>query len=319
MKQPSPLARFFARRFPALFLLFMILPFSVLAQSSDEPARYILGNINLSLDTDVLEDGSQIDFSLGYRYTRSSEGEIRLRYIKESYNDDLAESLMANDERTFEVFLLPFRYYFFNNSTVSFNAAAGLYYDYNALTQHGYFNWDSSLNVQRNDFSMHIAGPLAETGLRLRTSPVDLRLNVGVVPIFYLRRNQSMQIKPLMGSEYFDHSQDTSGSPYFFGELSGVFFKYVSLSLLYEFARINYDVINININNDTQEKKWITPEEELIVQSFKIEASLLLPLSGGLHFQVGYGHSFDFIALNSSRPVDENMHYLIIGTKKVAF
>jgi hypothetical protein len=299
----------------------MIFPFLAFAQSFDEPVEYILGNINFSLDTDVLKDGSQIDFSLGYRYTPSTEGEIRLRYIKESYNDDLydlQESLTANDEGTFEVFLLPFRYHFFNDSTLSFNVVAGLYYDYNTLNQHGYFNMpdlgNDSLNIYRNDFSMHILGPLVEAGLRLRAQPVDIKLKAGIVPIFYLRRDQSVQMKPYMGVKFFDHSQDTSGSPYFYGELNGMFFRFLSLSLLYEYARIDYDVISIDGN-----KKWATPKEELISRSFKIEASVLLSLGGGFYLQMGYGHSFDTIELNSSTPVEDNIPYLIIGTKKISF
>jgi WD40 repeat protein len=288
---------------------------------NDDSINAVWKNINLSLDTDVLENGSKTDFSLGCLYAPSIAGELRLRYIKTSYNDnmyDLEESLTANDDLTFETFLLPFRYHFFNNSTLSFNAAAGLYYDYNALDQHGYFNMpdlgDDSLNMYRNDFSMHLLGPLAEAGLRLRTRPVDLQLNLGIVPIFYLRRDQSMQMKPYMGTGFFDHSQDTSGSPYFYGELSGIFFRILSLSLLYEYSRIDYDVISIDDNAE-----WTTPMEELVSQSFKIEASILLPLGGGFSLQVGYGHGFNTIALDSSTPVDDTTQYLIIGTKKMAF
>jgi hypothetical protein len=299
----------------------MAFPFPAFAQTLDKPVEFVLGNVNLSLDTDVLKDGSQTDFSLGYRYTPSIEGELRLRYVKRFYNEDLydlEESLLANDELTFETFLLPFRYHFFNNSTLSFNAAAGLYYDYNTLKQHGYFNMPAlapdNLNISRNDFSLHMLGPLAEAGLRFRTQPVDISLKAGIVPIFYLRREQSVQIKPYMGAAFFDHSQDTSGSPYCYGELNGIFFRFLSLSLLYEFARIDYDVINTDEN-----KKWITPGEELVAHSLKAEASLLLSLGGGLYLRVGYGHSFDTIILNSSTPVEDDSHYIIIGTKKLTF
>jgi hypothetical protein len=305
----------------ALVLLAWALPFPAAAQSLDEPVEYILGNLNLSLDTDVLKDGSRIDFSAGYRYAPSAEGAIRLRYVQESYNDDmydLDDSLVANDELTFEAFLLPLRYHFFNDATLSFNVAAGLYYDYNTLSQHGYFNHpDIGLNSQRNEFSMHILGPLAETGLRFRIQGVDVKLEAGIAPVFYLRRDQSVQIKPYMGSDFFDYSQDTSGSPYVYGELNGIFLRFFSLSLLYEFARINYDVISIERDGDTN--AWATPEEELISRSFKLEATILLSLGGGLYLQAGYGHSFDAIELNSSTPVEENTPYLIIGTRKIAF
>jgi hypothetical protein len=299
----------------------MILPFPAFAQSSDRrDFEFILGKVNFSLDSNILEDGSQTDFLFGYRYTPSTEGEIRLRYVKESYNGDmyeLEESLIANDELTFETFLLPFRYHFFNDSTLSFNAAAGLYYDYNSLKQHGYFNRTDlpvPLNIFRNDFSMHILGPLAELGLHFQTQPVDVELKAGIVPIFYLRRDQSMLMKPLMiPDEIFDYSQNTSGSPYFYGELNGVFFRFLSLSLLYEFARIKYDVIGINGNT------WITPEEELVTHSLKAEVAVLLPLGGNMSFKLGYGHSFDAIITDSSTPVEGNANYLIIATKKMMF
>jgi WD40 repeat protein len=288
---------------------------------NDGPFNMVWKNLTLSLDTDVLEDGSKTDFSLSCLYTPSTEGELRFRYTKQSYNDDmydLEESLRANDELIFETFLLPFRRYFLNNSTLSFNAAAGLYYEYNALEQHGYFNMpeldEESLNIYRNDFSMHVLGPLAEAGLRFKTRPVDVSLKVGIVPIFYLRRDQSMQMKPYMGDKYFDHSQDTSGSPYFYGKLNGIFFRFLSLSLLYEYTRMDYDVISIDEN-----AKWTTPKEELVSQSFKVEASVLLSFGGGLYLQVGYGHSFDTIELDSSTPVEDNSHYIIIGTKKLTF
>jgi hypothetical protein len=162
---------------------------------------------------------------------------------------------------------------------------------------------------------MHLVGPLAEAGLRFQTEMADIKLNAGIVPVFYLRRDQSMGMKPYMGTEFFDYSQDTGGSPYFYGELGGTFFKLVSLSLLYEFARIDYNIIGINADAGN----WITPKEELLSHSFKVEASVLLPLGGDFSLQVGYGHSFDTIELNSGTPVQDDKHYFIIGTKKISF
>jgi hypothetical protein len=297
----------------------MTLSFPVFAQSRDEPAELVLGNLNLSLDTNVLEDGSETKFSLGYRYTPSIEGGLRISYVQMSYNDtlyDLQDSLVAYDELMLEIFLLPFRYHFFNDSILSFNVAAGAYYEYNTVKQHGYFNMPAlapdSLNTYRNDFSMHVLGPLAETGLRIRLNLMNITLNLGIVPIFYLRRDQSLQMNPYMGPDYFDHSQNTSGSPYVFGELNGVFFRFLSLSLLYNYFKIDYDVISINATT----RNWMTPGEELVSKIFKVEASVLLPLGGGFSFQVGYGYSFDTIEIDSGTPVHENNHYFIIGTKK---
>jgi WD40 repeat protein len=290
---------------------------------NDGPLNIVFGNMSLSLNTNVLEDGSETNFSLGYLYKPATEGALRLRYTKTSYNDDwndaegYEESLMANNEIIFETFLLPYRRYFFAGSLLSLNAAAGVYYEYNKLDVEGYFNHSNAsvgLNMYRNDFSMHILGPLVEAGLRFRTRPVEIELNAGIVPIFYLRRDQSIQIRPFMGPDFFDHSQNTSGSPYFYGELNGLFFKVLSLGVTYEYSRINYDIISIY-----EQGKWSTPTEELASRSFKLEASILLPLSGGMSLQLGYGHSFNTIELDSGTPVNDNEHYFIIGTKKYSF
>jgi hypothetical protein len=278
-------------------------------------------NINFSLNTNILEDGSETNFSLGYLYAPSTEGALRLRYTKTSYNDDwnnegYEESLMANDELIFETFLLPYRRYFFSGSPLSFDLGAGAYYEYNKLDVEGYFyhaNPLVGLNMYKNDFSMHLLGPLAEAGLRLRTRPVYITLNLGIVPVFYLRREQSQQVRPYMGTEFFDHSQDTSGSPYFYGELTGVFFGLLSLGVKYEYSRIDYDVISIDSS-----RKWAIAPEELVARSFKLEASFLLPLSRGLSLQLGYGRSFTTIEVDSGTPLDNNGYYFTIGTKKIS-
>jgi hypothetical protein len=161
---------------------------------------------------------------------------------------------------------------------------------------------------------MHLLGPLIEGGLRFQTRIADIKLDAGIVPVFYLRRDQSMRIKPFMGSGYFDYSQDTSGSPYFYGKLGGTFFSFVSLSLLYEYARINYDVITYDAN-----KKWGTVEQQVISHSFKVEASVLLRLGGGFAMRAGYGHSFDTLELDSFDPIQDDKHYFIIGSEKISF
>jgi hypothetical protein len=279
----------------------------------------VLGKLSFSLNTSVLEDGARTDFSLGYGYMPSIEGELRLRYAKESYNDsmyDLEESLTANDERTFEVFLLPFRYIFSRGPNLSFSAAGGVYYEYNDLKTRGYFNYpdpDIGLTMYDNNFSMHMLGPLLEAGLRFRAGIADIKLDAGIVPIFYLRRDQSMRMKPLLGADYFDYSQNTSGSPYFYGGLSGLFFRFLSLSFLYEYARIDYDAIAID------ESGWTTLEEQLVSMSFKVEASVLLRLGRDFAIRAGYGHSFDTLKLDSSTPVRDDKHYFIIGSEKIAF
>jgi hypothetical protein len=276
--------------------------------------------LSVSLHTKVLEGGAQPNFSAIYQYAPSIEGELRLKYTEQSDNETEEQSLMANDEETYETFLLPFRYSFFNTPLLNGNAAAGLYYEYNTLKQQGYYNYpelgDKSLNIYNNDFSMHLLGPLVEAGLRFEYQMAKLKLHAGVVPIFYLRRDQSMGLDPYMGSGRFDHSQDTSGSPYFYGELNGTFFRLLSLSLLYDYARINYDVIAIH--DDGASQKWAIEKETLVSQSMKLEAAILLPL-GGASLRVGYGHKFDTLEIDSSTPYKTDESYLIIGMEKSMF
>ena len=100
----------------------------------------------------------------------------------------------------------------------------------------------------------------------------------------------------------------------FYGELGGTFFKCLSLSLLYEFARIDYDAIAFD-----EGRNWTTLSEELLFHSFKIEVSVLAPLGRDFSFRVGYGHSFDTIELNSGTPVQDDKDYIIIGTKEMSF
>jgi hypothetical protein len=319
MKRKSAFPRFFRNPFFIAVFLFMgdLLP--VFAQSANKSEfDLVLGKLSFFLYTNVLKNGSQTDFSLGYQYTPLTEGELRLSYIKESYNDtmyDLEESLMANDEQTFEIFLLPFRYNFFSDALLNFNAAAGVYYEYNMLKQHGYFNHPAfapdSLNIYLNSFSMHLFGPLVEASTSLEIQAIDIELSVGIVPVFYLRRDQSVKMKPFMGTGFFDYSQNTGGSPYFYGELSGMFFKFLSVSLLYEHACIDYGAIAYDAG-----RNWAILEEELVSRSFKIEAAVLLPLGENFFVRLGYGHSFDTLELNSSTPVQDNKHYFIIGSKK---
>ncbi|MDR0411864.1 MAG: hypothetical protein LBH75_07840, partial [Treponema sp.] len=58
------------------------------------------------------------------------------------------------------------------------------------------------------------------------------------------------------------------------------------------------------------------PESAVLTQSLKIEASLLLPLGGGMSFQAGYGYTFDSTRLDSARTVDGNRQYIILCARK---
>jgi hypothetical protein len=313
-------------RFPlsVFFLLFLAGVLSPLP-GLDKTAVFF-GNFFFGANTKVLENGVPIDLSVGYRYTPSSEGEFRFRRLKESYNDrlyeDIEESLAATDEETWEFFLLPFRYHPVNNDWFKFNLAGGVYYEYNKLNQNGFFNMpvlgSDVVNTYLNNFSMHIWGPLLETGLKFRFDKiVDLRVNAGIVPVFFLRRNQAMKINPYMGTDFFEYSQDTRGSPYVFGEVEGTFFRYVSLALLYEAAWIDYNVITFDSN-----RAWGTMDQQIVSRTFKIEVSIKLPMGKeetDFRAVLGYGRSYEAVELDSSTPVRDEGQYLIFGGRKEFF
>jgi hypothetical protein len=281
----------------------------------------VLGNLNFSLNSAILENGAQTDFLLNYRYTGAAEGELRFNYIKESYDErlyeDIEESLAVNHEKTAAVFLLPFRYMFFGDSRFNFNAGAGVYYRYNSLVQSGYFNMtalgENSLNIYNNDFSMHLLGPLVEAGLFLGMDALSVALTAGIVPVFYLGRDQSMRVKPYAGDAFFDYSQNTGGSPYFYVDLSGTFFKFFGVDFSYEYAKIDYNVIGIDKN-----RNWVTQKSEVVTRTLKIDAFILVPAGGGFSLQLGYGRSFDTIEVDSSTPVNSDKYRIIIGLKKTA-
>jgi hypothetical protein len=332
---PAPVTGLF------LSLLFLFGPLFPL-RGLDQKVIPLGEKLFYGMNTKVLENGVPIDFSLGYRYTPSIEGELRFRRLKESYNDrlyaDIEESLSAADEQTIELFVLPFRYHFFNTGRFKFNLAGGGYYEYNKLHQTGFFNMPAlgaeAVNTYLNDFSMHILGPLFETGLKFRLGPAmnlgkirfdsiaDLRLNAGAVPVFYLRRNQAMKIDPYMGHDFFEYTQETRGSPYVFGEIEGTLFTYISLAFLYEFAKIDYNVITFDAN-----RNWGTMGQEVIARTFKIEVLLFLPTAArtgedgnpGLKAVLGYGRSYEAIELDSSTPVRREGQYFIFGGKKEFF
>jgi hypothetical protein len=138
-----------------------------------------------------------------------------------------------------------------------------------------------------------------------------------VVPLFYLRRDQAMKINPYMGPDFFEYSQETRGSPYVFGELEGTLFTYISLALVYEYAKIDYNVITFDAN-----RAWGTAGQDVVSRTFKIEVSLKLPAGReetDLKPVLGYGRSYEAIELDSSTPVRDEGQYIIFGAKKEFF
>jgi hypothetical protein len=160
---------------------------------------------------------------------------------------------------------------------------------------------------------MHLFGPLIDAAFVYSSKWFSASLSTGIVPIFFLQREQSMKITPYMGTAPFDHSQTTSGSPYFYADLSLILFKYVSLSLLYEYSKLDYDVIGFNANG------WVPVEQKLVSNTLNFEVSFLLPLGYGINAQIGYGNMFNSVIMDVSSPAESNKQYFIIGVKKFGF
>jgi hypothetical protein len=298
-------------------LFFFCVPLSVFSQNN----YFNFGRFFFSLSPTIFEDGSVTHFDLGYRYTDKYAGEIKLRFSNTSTNEQFAEtvpdSLNAIKEKGIEISLIPVEYFFVNEKDKVFQAGIGIYYNYTALTEKGYFNMPAleslgkeKVNSFSNDFSMHALGPVVETGFRLTVNALDISANAGIVPVFYLFTKQKMGIIPLLEPNYADFSQNTWGSPCFYADAGIILFKYISIAGLFDISRLHYQVIDFD---DTL--KWYNPERTVVSQSLKLEASLLIPLHESVYTQIGYGHTFDSFQLDSASPVKSNKPYLVLATR----
>jgi hypothetical protein len=96
-----------------------------------------------------------------------------------------------------------------------------------------------------------------------------------------------------------------------YGDLNVIIFKFISLALLYDFSRLKYQVIDFD-----GKLQWYNPERTVVSQSAKLEASLLIPLPSSVYTQIGYGHAFDAVQLDSNEPVRNGRHYFIFAVNK---
>lgn len=270
----------------------------------------------------ILKDGSITDLGLGYAYTERFAGELRLRFSGESKNgrfdETVPDSLNAMTRNAFALFLTPVEYFFAAGSRLRLQAGVGVYYQYETLSEDGYFNMPvletlgkEKVNSFSNDFSTHTLGPNIEAGFTHHTAWLDLSVRGGVIPVFWLKTSQKTRIDPLMEPDYADYSGNTWGSPYLYGDINFIFFKFISLSLLYDFSYLKYQVIDFDDN-----LKWYNPERKVISQSIKLEASLLIPLVSSMYTQIGYGHIIDTVQLDTADPVKSERQYLIVAVNK---
>jgi hypothetical protein len=167
------------------------------------------------------------------------------------------------------------------------------------------------VNSYTNDFSMHLIGPLIDLGLRRRSGWYSIALSGGIAPIFALASSQKMGIVPLLNPHYADYSQTTTGSPYFYVNLDCILFKYLNVAALYDFAKLQYQVVDFD-----DDLAWRNQERETLTQSFRIEASALLPFGRDASFQIGGGFAFDSLTLDGAAPVKSNRQYVILAIKR---
>jgi hypothetical protein len=308
----------------AFFFIFFLFAFLFPLQAAEPKGfNFDLDRFSVSLTPKILEDGTQTDFSFGMFYHEGGEmaGEIRLRLIKGSGNDlvwDIEDSLMTRERLVFEGFLLPVNYHFIRNSLFTLRAGAGIYYDYNSLQEKGYFNSASfyqppsdEYNAYRNDFTAHALGPLVDTGLSWHLGFFRGSLSFGIVPVFYLNRNQTWTLTPFMNpTPSYTVSGGSMGTGYFYTDLDlMVTIRSVSVfvSLLHEYSRLEYKAAGFDSAGN-----WADVDESAENNTLKFEVSLLFALGEtGLNLEAGYGRVFD--------KVNGGSNYFLIGTKKLWF
>jgi len=300
-------------------LAFLLLPTFAHAQNTS----FDFGNFSFSLTPRILKDGSITDLSLAMFYSDSFGAGIRFRSTQIAKNEEITgadDSLNAIKETIYEVFALPFQYRFVKDK-LRLTTGAGLYYEYDKLDEKGFFTLNDlekmgleRVNAYKNDFTMHLVGPLLDAGIFYNSKWFDIGLTAGVVPVFHVNFAQKLRIDPLMNPAAANLSENTWGGPYFYLSIDSIMFKYFNATFFYNYAKLTKQIIDFDDNLD-----WIYPEQSVITQSIMIEVSALLPMGSGISIQAGYGYLHNFIGMDSSPVIQEGKHYLILSTKKTSF
>ena len=301
--------------FPVFFLVFR--PFPVFADNKNIE----FGNIYFSVSPRILENGTLNDIILGYRYTEKYSGELHFRFSNEAKNEEfdiegVQDSLNTSSGKNFEFFLLPFERVFIKNYTSELKAGIGLYYNFNRLHEKGYFNMPSleSLGRERvnsyvNDFSMHTFGFLLDAGITGRTENFEITGNAGIVPLFWFFSKQKTGMIPLLDPHYAEYSQNNFGSPYLYADINFLFIKHFSFGFLYDFSRLEYQVIDFDSNLN-----WYNPSRTVLSNVLKLEVSLLIPIMYSNSAKIGFGYSWESIQLDTNRPIWNKQYYFVVTT-----
>jgi len=310
-------------RTTACFLALFLLPLLVHAEEG-KPVDFNFGIFSFSLTPRISEDSSINDISFGMMYSESLGGEIQFRSTQTAKNEEIPgtdDSLNAIKGTTYEVFALPVQYRFVQKPNLKLIGGAGLYYEYDKLSEKGFFTLNfleddglERVNSYKNDFTMHLVGPLLDGRVQYNAEWINIGFTAGIVPVFFAGFAQKLGIDPLMHPDFANLSEKTGDSPYFFLSLDSIFFKYLNVTLSYDYARLTKKIINFDDNFD-----WIFPKQTIVTRSVMIEVSGLLPLGSGMSIQAGYGYMHNFISLDSASAIEEGKHFLILSTKKIFF
>ena len=299
-----------------LLILFIVLkPVFIFAQNNS----FDVGDMFFFVSPRILTDGYITDVRFGTRYAEKYSGEILFRFSHESGNkkiNGVQDSLNAYSEKNFEIFLLPFQRIFIKSQTSEFKAGPGIYYNYNTLTEKGFFNMPilevlgkERVNSYSNDFSMHTLGPVLETSFINRVKYFEVYSSAGIVPLFYFTAKQKMTMVPLLDPNYAEYSQKKSGSPYYYVNINVILLEYLSFDFLYDYTRLKYQVIDFDDNLD-----WCNPSRTVVLNSLKLEAAFLIPVSESVKSKIGLGYSWDSTQLDSAKRIWNKQYYFVFNT-----
>ena len=286
-----------------------------------EDTELDLGKLFFSVSPRILENGTITDIGFGYRYNEKYSQRLNFSFSNESKNEEfksegVEDSLNARTEKNYELFLFPVELTFLRSSVTELKASAGIYYNYNILTEKGFFNMPSlevlgkeRVNSFTNDFSMHTLGPCIEIAYSNRAEYFELSSRAGIVPVFYFWSKQKMGMVPLLDPLYAEYTQDNFGSPYVYADINIIILKYFSFSFLYDFSRLQYQVIDFD-----DDLKWYNPSRKVLSNSFKLEGSLLIPMMNSVYTKIGLGYSWVSIQQDTAAPIWNKQFYLVFNT-----
>jgi hypothetical protein len=306
---------------PGIALFFFLLSLSLYAQES------FFERIFFSVTPRLIQNGSILDASLGFRYTDRLAGELRFRRTESSGNEafeNVKDSLNALNSTIYEVYLLPLEYYL-RRSTLEFRGGIGGHFYNESLKEKGFFNMPEleqlpdpkeRVNAYTNEFSLRTLGPLIQGSLSwLPSQWFRLTLQAGLAPVFGAWADQEITIEPLLTPRRMDHSQRNAGSPYVFAEFSAVVAKYLYLAASWDFYRFAYEWVDFDY--DGSDFIWTYGDRKIISNSVKLEANLLIPLGRDMCAQIGYGHLFESIKAGADPADRSGKHYFTVSGRKL--